>query len=37
VLLVAVGLFAWVELLFPAWVLVLSAYILVVGSQTTRA
>jgi len=37
VLLVTVGLFAWVELLFPAWVLALSAYILVVGSRTTRA
>jgi hypothetical protein len=36
-LLVTVGLFAWIELLFPAWVLVLSVYILVVGSRTAGA
>ena len=33
VLLVSVGLFAWVELVFPAWVLVLSAYVLIAGSH----
>jgi hypothetical protein len=37
VLLGTAGLFAWVELLFPAWVLVISVYILVVGSRTTGA
>ena len=36
VLLVGVGLFAWVELAFPTWVLVLSAYILVAGSRPER-
>lgn len=30
-LLVTVGFFAWVELLFPAWVLVLSLYVLISG------
>ena len=30
-LLVTVGFFAWVELVLPAWVLVLSVYVLVVG------
>ena len=36
VLLVAVGFFAWIELAFPAWVLVLSLYILVAGSRRDR-
>ena len=36
VLLVAVGFFAWVELAFPAWVLVLSVYVLVAGSRQDR-
>jgi hypothetical protein len=35
-LLVAVGFFAWVELAFPAWVLVLSVYVLVAGSRQHR-
>lgn len=30
-LLVTVGFFAWVELVLPAWVLVLSVYVLVAG------
>jgi hypothetical protein len=29
VLLLTVGSFAWVELLFPAWILALSVYVLV--------
>lgn len=37
VLLGTVGFLAWVELLFPAWVLALSVYVLVVGSRATRA
>lgn len=36
VLLVAVGAFAWVELAFPAWVLVLSVYVLVGGARQDR-
>jgi hypothetical protein len=32
-LLVTVGFFAWIELLFPAWVLALSTYVLVAGSR----
>ena len=32
VLLVSVGFFPWIEFAFPAWVLALSVYILVVGS-----
>ncbi len=36
-LLVTVGLFAWVELLFPAWVLVLSVYVLVTEFRRARA
>lgn len=32
-LLVAVDFFAWVELLFPAWVLALSTYVLISGSR----
>lgn len=32
-LLLAVGFFAWVELVFPAWVLVLSVYVLVAGAE----
>jgi hypothetical protein len=36
VLLLAVGLFAWVELVFPAWVLVLSVYVLVAGGRRDR-
>ena len=35
-LLLAVGLFAWVELAFPAWVLVLSVYVLVAGARRDR-
>ena len=35
-LLVTVGFFAWVELAFPAWVLTLSVYVLVVGSRQDR-
>jgi hypothetical protein len=35
-LLVTVGLFAWMELVFPAWVLVLSTYVLVTGSGSRR-
>jgi len=30
-LLVTVGFFAWIELLFPAWVMALSAYVLISG------
>ncbi len=30
-LLLAVGFFAWVELIFPAWVLALSLYVLIAG------
>ena len=33
VLLLAVGFFAWLELAFPAWVLVLSVYVLMAGSR----
>lgn len=36
-LLFTAGFFAWVELTFPAWVLTLSVYILVVGSRHDRA
>jgi hypothetical protein len=32
-LLLAVGFFAWIELAFPAWVFVLSVYILVAGHK----
>lgn len=35
VLLVTVNLFAWVELLFPAWVLVLSLYVLITSFKAT--
>lgn len=35
-LLVAVGFFAWVELAFPAWVLVLSLYVLITGFRRGR-
>ncbi len=35
-LLLAVGFFAWVELVFPAWVLVLSVYVLVAGARRDR-
>ena len=37
VLLLAVGFFPWVELAFPAWVLALSVYILVVGRRAEPA
>jgi hypothetical protein len=37
VLLLTAGLLAWVELAFTAWVLVLSVYVLVVGSPQDRA
>ena len=37
VLLFTVGLFAWIELAFPAWVLTVSLYILVVGHRHARA
>jgi hypothetical protein len=33
VLLVTVGFFAWIELAFPAWVLVVSVYTLIAGSR----
>jgi len=33
---VTVGFFAWVELLFPAWVLVLSLYVLISGFRRGR-
>ena len=36
ILLLAVGVFAWVELAFPAWVLALSVYVLVAGSRQDR-
>jgi hypothetical protein len=36
ILMVFVGFFAWVELLFPLWVLVLSLYVLVTGSRRDR-
>jgi hypothetical protein len=35
-LLLAVGFFAWVELLFPAWVLALSLYVLITGFRRSR-
>jgi len=35
-LLVTVGFFAWVELVFPAWVLVLSVYVLIAGLRRGR-
>lgn len=35
-LLVTVSLFAWVELVFPAWVLVLSLYVLITGFKRGR-
>jgi hypothetical protein len=35
VLLVSVSFFAWVELLFPAWVLVLSLYVLITSFKAT--
>jgi hypothetical protein len=35
-LLVFVGSFAWIELVFPLWVLVLSLYVLVTGSRRDR-
>ena len=37
VLLVAVGIFPWIELAFPAWVLALSVYVLVAGSRRDQA
>ncbi len=37
VLLVSVGFFPWIEFAFPAWVLALSVYILVVGSGRAQA
>jgi hypothetical protein len=37
VLLLTVGLFAWVELVFPAWVLLLSVYVLVVSFRRGTA
>ncbi len=37
VLLLTVGLFAWVELLFPLWVLIVSLYVLITGSKRDRA
>ena len=36
VLLFTVGFFAWIELAFPAWVLAVSLYILVVGYRRAR-
>ena len=36
-LLVTVGFFAWVELLFPSWVLIVSLYVLVTGSKRNGA
>jgi hypothetical protein len=36
VLLVTAGLFAWVELVFPAWVLALSLYVLMTGFRRGR-
>jgi hypothetical protein len=35
-LLVTVGFFAWVELVFPAWVLMLSLYVLITGFRRGR-
>jgi hypothetical protein len=35
-LLLTVGFFAWVELVFPAWVLVLSVYVLIAGFRRDR-
>jgi hypothetical protein len=35
-LLLVVGFFAWVELIFPAWVLVLSLYVLITGFRRGR-
>jgi hypothetical protein len=35
-LLVTVGFFAWIELVFPAWVLMLSLYVLITGSRRGR-
>lgn len=37
VLLVSVGFIAWVELLFPAWVFLVSAYILIATQRASRA
>jgi hypothetical protein len=37
VMLLTAGFVAWVELLFPAWLLALSLYILVAGSRRDRA
>jgi hypothetical protein len=36
VLLLTVGFFAWIELAFPAWVFVLSVYVLIVGSSEAQ-
>ncbi len=36
VLLLTVGYFPWVEMIFPAWVLALSLYVLVTGFRTSR-
>jgi len=35
-LLVTVGFFAWIELVFPAWVLMLSLYVLITGFRRGR-
>jgi hypothetical protein len=37
ILLVGVGISPWVELVFPAWILVLSLEILIVGPQSSEA
>jgi hypothetical protein len=36
-LLITVGHFAWIELVFPAWVLVLSLYVLVTSFRGTSS
>ena len=36
VLLLTVGFFAWIELIFPAWVLALSLYVLITGFRRGR-
>ena len=36
-LLLTVGFFAWIELLFPGWVLVVSLYVLITGSKRDRS
>ena len=37
ILLLTVGSLAWIELLFPVWVLVLSVYVLLRGPRQGRA